>query len=159
MEEREVEHEVELVGADEAGQLVLVLERDLGDEGPLAVVRTGQLAPAPVEAVQLRLLERRVPVRERRRVLRLDHVVQVLRLEERLGDVDPEAVDAAVEPEPEDLLERLRHGVDAPVEVGLLGGEEVEVPLAARRVSVHAGPPKTDGQPFGGPPSRPGRKT
>ena len=135
VEEREVEHEVELVGADEAGELVLVLERDLGDEGPLAVVPAGQLAPAPVETVQLRLLERRVPVGERRRVLGLDHVVQVLRLEERLRDVDPEAVDAAVEPEAQDLLERLRHGVDVPVEVGLLGGEEVEVPLAARLVA------------------------
>ena len=76
-----------------------------------------------------------MPVGERRGVLGLDDLVQVLRLEERLRDVDPEAVDAAVEPEAQDLLERLRHGVDVPVEVGLLGGEEVEVVLAARLVA------------------------
>ena len=40
-----------------------------------------------------------------------------------------------------------------PVEVGLLGREQVEVPLARAvrpSVRVHAGPPKIDCQPFGG---------
>ena len=57
----------------------------------------------------------------------LDHrlVGEVLALEQRGGDVDPIAVGAAVEPEPEDLLELLGHVGIPPVQVGLLWREEV----------------------------------
>jgi hypothetical protein len=51
-------------------------------------------------------------------------------LGEAVRDVDPEPVDASVEPEPEDRFEL---GADLgvrPVEVRLLSGEQVEVPLA-----------------------------
>jgi hypothetical protein len=47
-------------------------------------------------------------------------------------DVDAEAVDAPVEPEPHDVLElRVDLGVP-PVQVGLLGSEQVEAPLPVR---------------------------
>ncbi|GGW94003.1 hypothetical protein GCM10010353_06680 [Streptomyces chryseus] len=55
-------------------------------------------------------------------------------LEESRRDVDAEAVDAPVQPEAQDVLEV---GADlrvAPVQVGLLGGEHVEVPLARSAV-------------------------
>src|SRR3712207_8417093 len=48
--------------------------------------------------------------------------------------VDPDAVDAAVEPEADDAVELLPHGGVVPVEVGLLGGEQVQVPLAGPAV-------------------------
>src|SRR6202522_4606447 len=51
-----------------------------------------------------------------------------------VGYFDADAVDAAVEPEAQDRLELgpdLRVG---PVEVGLLRGEQVQVPLAGRAV-------------------------
>ena len=73
-----------------------------------------------------------------------------------MRDVDAEAVDAAVEPEAQDRLELVADLGVAPVEVGLGGVEEVEVPLAVRRRRVQAGPPKIETQLFGGSaPSRP----
>ena len=112
----------------------MVPEHDLADEHPLARVLVRERAPATVERVQLRLVDGRDPVRVPHRGIGLDHLVQVLRLEERLRDVDAEAVDAAVEPEAQDLLEVGLHLLVVPVEVGLVGREEVEEPLAARLV-------------------------
>ena len=55
-----------------------------------------------------------------------------------------EAVHAALDPEAHHVLHR-RHDLRvAPVEVGLLGIEGVQVPAPARSVAVHAGPPKAD---------------
>ena len=51
-------------------------------------------------------------------------------LDEQVGHVDPEAVDATVRPEPQRREEVLPDLVNAPVEVRLLRGEEVEVPVA-----------------------------
>jgi hypothetical protein len=51
-------------------------------------------------------------------------------LGQAVGDVDPEAVDPQVEPEAQRRLERGANPGVGPVEVGLLGGEEVQVPLA-----------------------------
>ncbi|RPK53293.1 hypothetical protein EES37_02060 [Streptomyces sp. ADI91-18] len=53
-------------------------------------------------------------------------------LDEAVGDVDAEAVGAEVEPEAQDGAELVLDGGVFPVEVGLLGGEEVQVPLAVR---------------------------
>jgi hypothetical protein len=46
--------------------------------------------------------------------------------------IDPETVDAAVQPVPQDRVELGEHLLVAPVEVRLLGGEQVEVPLPVR---------------------------
>ena len=53
-----------------------------------------------------------------------------------MGDVDAEAVDAAVEPEAQDAAELLAHLLVRPVEVGLRRVEEVQVPLAGRAVGL-----------------------
>ena len=72
--------------------------------------------------------------------------------DEAVRDVDPEAVRAAIEPEPQDRLElgsdlRLR-----PVEIGLLRREQVQVPLAGPSVRLdHSGPGRAteDARPIG----------
>ncbi len=53
-----------------------------------------------------------------------------------MGHVDAEAIDAAVEPEAEDVVESFADGLVVPVEVGLRGVEQVEIPLAGRAVRV-----------------------
>ena len=92
-------------------------------------------------------------------------VGQPVRLAHAVRDVDAEPVDAAVQPEPQRLLEVGPDLGVGPVQVRLLGGEQVQVPLARATVAdgsrVQAGPPKTLRQLFGGcAPSapRPGRK-
>src|SRR5438445_566405 len=72
-------------------------------------------------------------------------------LEKRGGDVDAISVCAPVEPEPHDFLELCRDLWIPPVEVGLLGREEVQVPLAARLVAgpsraAECGPPVVGGR-------------
>src|SRR3712207_8564277 len=58
--------------------------------------------------------------------------------------VDPDAVDTTVEPEPHRPVELLLHDRVVPVEVGLLGREQVQVPLPHRPVRLaHAGPGRT----------------
>ena len=61
-----------------------------------------------------------------------DLVAQALLLDQPVGDVDPEPVDAAVEPEAEDVDEHVADLGVAPVEVGLRAVEQVQVPLAVR---------------------------
>ena len=67
-------------------------------------------------------------------------------------DVDPVAVDAAVGPEPQGGLEVVADLAVVPVEVGLLGREQVAVPLpgAVRPTRVQAEPPKCEIQSDGG---------
>jgi len=55
-------------------------------------------------------------------------------LGQQRGGVDPDAVDAAIEPEPQDVLELLADLRVGPVEVRLLGREQVQVPLPGRAV-------------------------
>ena len=58
-----------------------------------------------------------------------------------VGHIDAEAVNAAVEPEAQDRLELGSHLGVGPVKIGLLGGEEVQIPLLGRVVSRrHARP-------------------
>ena len=81
-------------------------------------------------------------------------VAQLAVLEQSVGDVHPEAVDAAVEPEPQHALEHLAHLGVAPVQVGLGAVEDVEVPLCRSvgpsSTRSHAMPPKIEFQLFGG---------
>ena len=53
-----------------------------------------------------------------------------------VGDVDPEAVDAAVEPEAQRLLEVGLDVAVGPVDVRLLRGEKVQIPLAGAAVGL-----------------------
>ena len=69
------------------------------------------------------------------------HIGQPRRLGHAVRDVDPEPVDAALQPEPQRLLEVLEHLGVVPVQVRLLGVEQVQIPLAGVAVSLdNAGP-------------------
>ncbi len=75
-------------------------------------------------------------------------------LDQQRGRVDPHAGGAAVEPEPQD---RLVLGPDVrvvPVQVGLLGREEVQVPLAGRAVRVRRPGPGLAAEELRGPAGR-----
>src|SRR5258708_21818155 len=80
-----------------------------------------------------------VPVRVMKPLRRLEDVLivtadirQSVLFDESVGDVDAESVDAAIEPERQHALKLLPHVRVVPVEVRLLFGEEVQVPLPVR---------------------------
>ena len=81
-------------------------------------------------------------------------VRQAGRLGHPVRHVDAEAVHAAFQPEPQRLLEVVENLRVVPVQIGLLGVEEVQVPLArlpsGSSTRVQAGPPNTDSQLLGG---------
>ncbi|GAA3238959.1 hypothetical protein GCM10020256_59730 [Streptomyces thermocoprophilus] len=141
-EQVEEERLVEFVGADVAGVLAGGGHGDLADEEPFAAVALGVLlayrAPAPPHVVDLGL----VPGERVDRVagagvgLGVVGVGQLGVLVQAGGDVDAEAVDAPVEPEPQDAFELGGDLGGAPVPVGLLGGEHVQVPLAGPAVGL-----------------------
>jgi hypothetical protein len=57
------------------------------------------------------------------------------------GDVDAEAVDAAVEPEAQHVEEAVAHLAAFPVQVGLLRAEQMQIPLTGFAVGLgDAGP-------------------
>ena len=98
-----------------------------------AVARIGVDDPAERAQDRVRRLlvvQRRL--RDRRQVGR--EVRQPRVLPEAVDDVDPEAVDAAGEPEAEHVLHGAPHVGVGPVQVGLLGKEEMEVVLPGRGV-------------------------
>ena len=71
-------------------------------------------------------------------------VGQALGLDQAVRDVDPEAVDPEVEPESHRLVELGSHVGVRPIDVGLLGREQVQVPLAGLPVRLgDAGPGRT----------------
>ena len=77
-------------------------------------------------------------------------VGQAGRLDQRVGDVDPEPVDPAVQPEPQRLLEIGDDLGILPVQVRLLGGEDVQIPLPGTAVGLGdpgPGAPAEDGRP------------
>ena len=104
----------------------------LGHGEARRVVGVEDGAPVAVDVVDLVAVEQRVravvgqrpPGDLRHRTVRLGHV-----LGHAGGHVDAEAVHAAIGPEAQSGQEVLTHGRIVPVEVGLLGGEDVEVPL------------------------------
>ena len=131
-QEFEVERLAHLVGTDVGGQFGGGGEPRLGDEHPVGPELVEDRPPLPVDTVD----RADVPHRRRRGVrgVAADHGDPVLPvgqcgvLGEPVGDVDSEAVDAAGEPEAQDVAElRSDLGV-GPVEVRLRGVEEVKVP-------------------------------
>ena len=68
-------------------------------------------------------------------------------LDQRMADVDPEARDPAVEPEAQDALELLAHLRVPPVQVGLTGGEVVQVVAAPLLVERPGGAAAEDRPP------------
>ena len=109
----------------------------------------GQAVPLPVDVERAGLVEvvvvaervEGLPGRGVGADLGDDGVVGERRvLDEGVGDVDPEPVDPAVEPVLDDAEEGLPHRRVGPVEVGLLGQEQVAPPLPGRLVE---GPGRT----------------
>ncbi len=127
----EVEGLVEFVGAQVEGGAVGAGGPGLGDRDPVPVVLVQDGAPGAVDVVDAVLVEERQDlVAEQFQLLAPAHVGQAGRLDQTVGHIDPEAVDAQVQPEAQDRAELVLDGGVVPVEVGLFGGEEVEVPLA-----------------------------
>ena len=139
----------------------------LGDGGARRRVLVEERAPLGVDLVHL------VAVPERVRAIQQFALGAKLRLGgqrvghvlgQRVGHVDAEAVHAAVGPEAQGLQEVVADLAVVPVQVRLLRGEEVHVPLAGGAVrfrdALPGRPPKTESQSDGGNrPSRvPGRR-
>ncbi len=121
--EVEVERLVHLVRPHVLRALLGVVRPGLDDGHPVSRVRVEQPAPTAVDLVDGWLIPRRV------RLVRLQ-VGQAVSLHQPVRDVDTEAVDAAVQPPPQDGLELVTDLGIAPVEVGLRRVEQVQVPLA-----------------------------
>ena len=119
-------------------------------DGPPAlqdVVRLGAVAVVDGPHAHQLLVER-VVVGGRRIVAQLGV------LDHHVADVDPEARDAAVPPEPHDVVEGAAHVLAPPVQVGLLRARSCAGSTGrSASSSSQAEPPKTLTQLFGGPPS------
>ena len=144
--ELEVERGVHFVGPQIEREALRVLEPDLTDEDSLAGVRACESAPGAIDVVQL------ASVREgmRRWSAVGVEVWQSPVFEEQRGRVDSHPRHATVEPEAQDVLVLSADVVVLPVEVGLLGREEMQIPLIRRAVFVvrpRPGAAAEDGQP------------
>ena len=73
-------------------------------------------------------------------------------------DIHPKTVDAALQPEAQNVEHRLDDFGIAPVEVGLFAQEGMVVVLLRMRVVFPSASPKADSQLFGGPPPAPGSR-
>ena len=117
---------MEFVGAQITRKSFGVGQPDLADEHTRLRIAVGDRAPASVDVVQL------VAIGER--VLTGGGVRQLLRelgiLLQQSRRVDAHAGDAAVEPEAQNVLVLLPDLRVLPIEIGLLRGKQVEVPLA-----------------------------
>ena len=114
----------------------------LADQHPLATGPPGVLIdhgpPATPDAVYVWLVPRVGVVRVAGELV-IDGegmVGEARALVQPVRHLDAETVDPAVQPEPQHLFEVLGDGRVSPVEVGLLGGEAVEVPLSWRVVGL-----------------------
>ncbi len=141
LEVPEVERLLELVGPHVERAALGRLDPGLGHHHPVARVGVEDLAPLLVHRVHAVLVPHRGTAAAGVGVVVEDLVLagpvrQALLLDQAVRDVDPEAVDAAVEPEPQDVVEGLVHLRVRPVEVGLLDVEQVQVPLAGGAVRL-----------------------
>lgn len=141
-EEVEEEGLVQFVGADVLGVFACGRHGDLADQQPLPAVPGGVLlahrAPAAPHTVHLGPVPGQL-VDGVAGALVGSGVVRVRQfgvLEQSGGDIDAEAVDTAVQPEAQHLLEVVADGRVTPVQVGLLGCEQVQVPLAGGAVGL-----------------------
>ena len=120
---------------------------DLTDRGPRSgepVCRVGVQdgSPGPVELLQLGpVMVGRGGVHRAVQVVRVGVVGQIRVLVDPVRHVHPQACRAAVEPEPDHLLEEGGHLLVPPVPVRLADVEQVQVPLSRPAVGLdHAGP-------------------
>ena len=127
-EEVEVEGGVQLVWPQVADEPLRVRHPDLAHEHARLGVGVGDRAPPAVDVVQLVPVGERVLAGGARRILLGEQRI----LDEQGRRVDAHARDAAVEPEAQHVLVLEPHLGMRPVEVGLLGSEQVQVPLAGR---------------------------
>ena len=107
----------------------------LGDEHAVAGVGVGHPPPRLVDLQHPVAVDERVPARgvaAPEQVVGVAEVGQRRVLDQPVRDVDAEPVDAPVEPEPQDRLELGGDVRVRPVQVGLAGVEQVEVPGASR---------------------------
>ncbi len=139
-EQVEEERLVQFVGADVLGVLACGGHGHLADQQPLVTVPGGVLladgAPAAPHAVHLGLVPGQLVDGVAGPFVRpgVVRVGQLGVLEQSGGHVDAETVDAPVQPEAQHPLEVVAHDGVAPVQVGLLGREQVQVPVAGGAV-------------------------
>ncbi len=136
-QEVEVEGGVHLVGPQVAGEPLGVGHPHLADQDAGVGVGVRDPPPAAVDVVQVVPVD--VRVRGHHRVGaggRVGQVGQLRVLGDQGGGVDPHPARAAVEPEAQHVLVLGPHVGVVPVEVGLLGVEEVEEPVAGGAVRV-----------------------
>ncbi len=151
VQEAEVEGLVQLVGPDVQGEPLGRGRPGLGDADARARIGVEQPPPGAVDLVDAVLVEEGERLGPDQGGLgAAADVGQAGGLDHAVGDVDAEAVDTEVEPEAQDGGELLRDLGALPVQVGLLGGEEVQVPRAVR--GPGPGGPAEDGLPVVGRP-------
>ena len=132
VQEEEVVGQVELVAGDHvAGERALVQDVNLADRDAVAV----ELLEHPADRGEARMHRGPILVVAVARLV----VAQRRVLADLVGDVDPEAVDAAPQPEAQHFVHRLRDRRLVPVEVRLLRQERVEVPLRRALVARPGG--------------------
>ena len=140
MQVREVEGLVHLVRANPLRQPGERIHVGFGAEDAVRSVLFQDGTPAAVDVVQGGLAEhRRVMAGETVRAVAVcaaTPVGQAGCFDQRVGDVHPEAGDAAVQPEAEDAFKLSVDSRVVPVEVRLRGVEEVQEPLAGLSVRL-----------------------
>ncbi len=138
MEEDEVVRQVQFVpGVDVPRDLAEVQQVDLAHDHPLVVLIDNGPDPSQplVDGGPVLVMAQAGLVIAKFRILR-----------DLVDDVDPEAVDAPVEPEVQDAMHRRRYFGIVPVEVGLLWRERVQVVLPGALVRRPGGSDRGEGR-------------
>ena len=140
----EVESEMQLVGPDVLGEASVVVHPDLADGDHIAVL-VEHLADLAVVLVHALVVETWVLIGDvQHRGFGVLDIGEARRLGHAMGDIEPEAVNATVQPEPQGLGEVVKHFRVVPVDIWLFRGEQMQVPLAGRAIGLgHPGPGRT----------------